>query len=308
LPEMKFRACVIPDKSEAAQASRRKVNEARRRLLDLDSETTRLTRQLKMLRITHWEKQREVNAKEQRLDAFENGKVGPEQEQLIKKLGEKRAELCSMKQHAKHWSKQARRYDAELKQQFIGGGDIQRILSKHPAGEVFFPPMGGSDSDDDGSDDDDYYRQAPPRRAAEVQLASSDEEEEKRPPPPPSQQWRTTLDREDNASDASSVTSPSGESGGIRSPAGDRRGDVISASVEANSKPSGLGSESSDSEKATTPKKPVPPLPDLSGSLNTAPKATAAAAAKAPAVADDVEEVSSEDIWSGSDKGSSRSC
>merc|ERR1719258_580126 len=101
--------------------------------------------------------------------------------------------------------------DAELAQQFRGGGDVQRILNKHPAGEVFLPKMDHGSDSDDGSDDD-YYREAPKR--GEVQLASSDEDDfsgSGRPlggatPPPPSQQWRSvTCDDDGDASEGSSV-------------------------------------------------------------------------------------------------------
>lgn len=333
----RHRCCVIQDNSEAAEIMRKKVREAQKRLHDLDFETTTLTREVKMLRIAHWEKQRIKCAKEREVDDFfarhanelrRNGLATLEQEELAKK----QAELCTAKQQAKHWSRQARRLDVELQQQFRGGGDVQRILSKHPAGEVFLPPMGPGSDSDDGSEDE-YYRDA---RMPEVQLASSDDDspkgsgggrplsgpvnyypEQSAPPPPPSQQWRSvnTGDADGDASEGSSVTSPSGESGGVPSPTGASRS-RLAGGPSVLGKPRSDTESDSDSEDAgkkdwrASPKgqksTTVPPLPELSGlhgnavpptAAATAPKA-APAAAKAAAELDVAEEVSSEDIWS----------
>lgn len=332
LDRLRPRLCVIPDKSPPAVEAKGKMREYQKKLLDVDTQTTALTRQLKLLRIAHWEKQRDKCAKEQKVMSIlaahadklpQNGQSRHEQEELDKEFTRKQTELCAAKQQAKHWSRQARRYDKELQEQFRGGGDVQRILLKHPAGEVFLPPM-GADSDD-GSDDD-YYRAAP--RRGEVQLASSDEEEdgknERAPPPPPSQQWRSVAGQgDDNASDGSSMTSPSGESGGMRSPMGERTLRPAGASRARSNSDSSSNSDDNKAKggeskvtrvvasgSAAPQGSPVPPLPELSGlssgaaATATPPKVTASSAADLVA-----EEVSSEEIWS-QDGGeeSSRSC
>merc|ERR1719456_2154593 len=112
---------------------RDRLLEAQKRLLALDTESTRLTKELKMLRIAHWEKQRYKCAKEREVNAFfaahpdEQRKNGVD---LQDALSAKQAELSTAHQQAKQWNKQARRLDQELTNNIRGGNsDIQRILS-----------------------------------------------------------------------------------------------------------------------------------------------------------------------------------
>lgn len=332
------RCCIIVENHELADSLRQQVAEERQRLFELDSQTTALTRELKHLRMSHWGHRRTSCHKEQQIEEHfvalgvtinininTNGSdhdhhAAHRAEKEV--LAKKREELLLAKQEAKRWSKQARRLDAELQQQFRGGGDVQRILLRHPSGEVFLPPMGSGGDSDDGSDDDGDRMRMGDRRG--VALASSDEDEEftgggrplgggGEPPKPPSPQWRSVNANRDEefdddtprASEASSVTSPSGESGGNPTPTG----------AASRSRPTGgllvkktdSDSESSDDDKAKS-KKPwtagpttttVPPLPGLSGPDGAA-KASAApkVGLRSAADADDVEEVSSEEIYS----------
>jgi len=339
------RCCVIVENTPAAQETRKRVDEEQRRLYQLDSRTTSLTRQLKNLRIEHWEKRRLWCHKETEIEKFllaNMGKLNGSAADLQAQKEEVvsiRQELLQAKQKVKHWSKQARRLDQELQQQLRPGGDVQQILAKHPAGEVFLPPMINSGDSDDASsrgwDDEAEYRQRMAAAAASnpVVLGSSDEEEEfsgsaTRPPPPPSQQWRSVdarLNHDDDyeddtgpmsPSDASSATSPSGQSGGTPSPSGTAgRGRLLGAPGGSLVKGSmNAGSDSSEDERKSSPKaSKTPPasaatggsVPPLPGAGPTAtPEATlkVAAAPKVPmrsaADVDEVAEVSSEEIYS----------
>lgn len=298
--------CKIPDKSENGLAMRQKCNDARKLILELDNEVTAAKAQLTVMRKKHWERQRYKCAKDREVETVfaanahklpSNGAAHSQEE-----LAKHQSELCSAKQEAAQWSKRARRLDAELQQQFRGVSEVQKILLRHPAGEVFLPPMGG-DNDSDAGSDDEYYRRG------DVQLASSDEEHS--PPPPPSQQWRpTNVDPDESASEASSMTSPSGESCGLPSPTGESAPRHRLAAGPSVQKP-GSDTESSDEDNVAPKRKsptgeqskPVPPLPGLAA-LNgsdkpaAAPPGAAAATAKAGAGLNDPEEVSSEDIYS----------
>jgi len=324
------RCCIIVESTDFADTLRQQVAEERRRLFNLDTQTTTLTRELKMLRISHWGHRRACCLKEQQIEEHfvaskaQLGSNGSDHDPQAEKetLAKKREELLLAKQEAKRWSKQARRLDAELQQQFRGGGDVQRILLRHPSGEVFLPPMGSGGDSDDGSDDDGDRMHMSDRRG--VALASSDEEEEftgggrplgggGEPPKPPSPQWRSVSGNRDEeldddtprGSDASSVTSPSGESGGRPSPAGAASGNRLAGGLLV--KKADSDSASSDEDQAVA-KKPwaagptsttVPPLPGLSGP-DGAPKAAAVPklALRSAGAVDDVEEVSSEEIYS----------
>lgn len=328
----RHRCCVIQDKTETGDALRAAVKDARRRLFTLDAETTRLTREVKMNRMKIWELQRTGSLKEAEIGRA----IAPGNPAKSDVLAEEVSKVLEARHEAKKWLMQARRMDAELQQQFRGGGEAQKILLRHPAGEVFLPPMGSADDSDDGSESD--YRPSPSaaarqRGGGEVQLASSDDEEElsrggggrplgggdqKAPPPPPSQQWRQVTNEDDDnyGSDASSMTSPSSKSGGGPSPTADaapqNRLAAQPAVQRARSTSSNSSRSSSDADEADAKKKQppqgsqpgataaaVPPLPELSGLGNSAPAPAAPKAAAAKAAADDhVEEVSSEEIYS----------
>lgn len=214
---------------------RKKCLETQRRIHDQDKIVTTLTREVKMGRKQHWDQMMSKCEKERELDSIcsahaeklrQRGELGDED--LSQAIIRKQEELCAAKQLTKTYSRQCRRFDAELQEQFRGEAEMQKVLSKHPAGEVFLlrHQAGEADSDND-SNDMDYLSAA---RRGEVQLASSDEEGEGsplagglgggKPPPPPSQQWRSVVNHDDEsyASDATSVTSPSGSSGGMPSP------------------------------------------------------------------------------------------
>jgi len=311
------RCCIIVETTDIADSLRQQVVEERQRLFNLDSQTTALTRELKMLRISHWGHRRTWCHKEQQIEEHfvanrgqlkVNGSVQDDQAEK-ESLAKKREELLLAKHEAKRWSKQARRLDMELKQQF----HVQRILLRHPAGEVFLPPNPDPDSDD-GSDDDDDRMHMGDRRG--VALASSDEEEEfigGGRPLNGGGEWRSVNANRDEefdddtpaASEASSVTSPSGESGGRPSPTGAASRNRLTGGPSVPKVAD--DSDSSEDDKANS-KKPwaagptsttVPPLPGLSGP-DGAPKAAAApkVGLRSAADVDDVEEVSSEEIYS----------
>jgi len=318
------RLCIIPDSSENGAAMRIKCNEARKRLFELDTETTGLKRELKLLQMKHWERERYKCFKEREIDALfakhagPNGVAALDTEGLVKN----QTELCAARQQAKQWSRQARRLDAELQQQFRGGGDVQRILLRHPAGEVFLPPMGSGDESDDDGRDSDYYRHD--HRHGDVQLGSSDEESNDSPKgggmpfaaggergrPQPAQQWRgVQCDDDDDASQASSVTSPSGESGNVPTPNGESAPRHKLGGGPSVLNPRSDTESSSDEERAAPKKasptgqqsKPVPPLPALSGLNSNGQTAAASPSKAAGAAGGGPEEVSSEDIWSNED-------
>jgi len=337
------RLCVVPDRSENAATLRNQLQQAQKDLLRLDTETTKLTRELKLLRIAHWDKSRRKSATEHEIrDFFADcqHELRSNGANLQDDLAAKQKELAAAHQTAKHWSKMARRMDHEL-QQTIRPPEHQRILSKHPAGEVFWTRMDpGSDSDSD----DDYYRATP--KGGEVQLASSDEDQvsgggrplssgEKSPPPPPSQQWRSVNPGDGANESDGSVTSPSSQSGSGLSPSGDvsslsrpSGGAMVSGKMQDESESASSDDENgkgarpamiTKQDSGVWPKsqgdhqagKVVPPLPSLSGlsgnegSIAAVPKATPAP--KVAAALDEAEEVSSEDIYSQEGSDSSRS-
>jgi len=338
LSEARFRCCIIPDKSETAQSLRQKRDATQKTIHTQDGHVTRLTRELKMLRKEHWNQQQLKCMKEREMETIlkEHGpKNGAAEEaaEVSASILKLREELAGAKQYSKQWSRQARRMDAELQQQFRGGGDVQKIISHHPAGEVFLPPMG---SGDDSDNESDYCREAP-------RLASSDEEEDVRGGGgrATGQQWRPS---DDDKSESASMTSPS-SSGGGPSPTGKEKDVQLSSPSSSGGGPSPTGDpaprsmlaakpgavaetlshggmkDSSSDEGTPSPKNgaAVPPLPAVSSPKSggsspaapaPAPKAAAAAAA-APAaaaataaatVADEVEEVSSEEIYSQDDE------
>lgn len=250
-----------------------------------------------MGRKQHWAQMISKCEKERELDSIcsahaeklrQRGEPGDEASferdvNLSQAIIRKQEELCAAKQFAKTWSRQCRRMDAELQEQFRGEAEMQKVLSKHPAGEVFLlrHQAGEADSDND-SNDMDYLSAA---RRGEVQLASSDEEGEGsplagglgggKPPPPPSQQWRSVVNHDDesNASDATSVTSPSGSSGGMPSP------------TNTPLAPAGAGDRSKAFSGGPSPKAPSDtkssPYSSDDEKAAAAPKAAAAAAAAA---------------------------
>jgi len=126
------RECVLPDNSEAAEALRKRLLEAQRLLLALDNQTSALTKELKKLRIAHWEKQRYKCAKEREVRAFFAARPDAMRENgvdLQDELSAKQAELSTARQQAKHWNKQARHLDTELSQQIRGGSESSRSSS-----------------------------------------------------------------------------------------------------------------------------------------------------------------------------------
>jgi hypothetical protein len=240
--------CFDEENHAGVQVLRRQVKEARERLSKLDTETTRLTRELKKHRIENWEKQRVQCGLEREIDRILKTRaadIDPDAKQELDNRAEREAaclhELLVERQKSQQRLMQARHYDKMVQEQKheMRDGDMlkmfQRELRHHPAGDVFLSAqMGGDDSDDDS--DDGYGRYNRPSQPARQQVNSgssdeSDDEDHSRgraPPSAPSQQYRTMnteskRDADDDRSDASSMTSPSSQSGSGPSPSATNR-------------------------------------------------------------------------------------
>mmetsp|Transcript_160139 Transcript_160139/g.282418 ORF Transcript_160139/g.282418 Transcript_160139/m.282418 type:complete len:486 (+) Transcript_160139:82-1539(+) len=327
---------VFQENNREAENLRNNVKQARSRLQVLDAETTRLTRELKLCRKSLWEQQREqsnTDGKISSIIAQRAADLDEEQgKELVRLEEEERSlaqELSEARQVAGKWSNIARRQEEMLKQERDQAkeDDVHKILLRHPAGEVFLPPMLPNDGSDDMSDDE-YYRDAPRgpfrgrRDEEEPTLASSDEDDyrpqqDRTPPPPPTQQWRAPLsgDADKESEGASTVTSPSGSESLRGSPqaADAGRGRMLGApgapanTAAASAAPANTADSDSDSEddflvKSSSNSKPTanqeekpreamkttPPLPGLSGGLG--------ARSQMPNLsADSAEEISSEE-------------
>jgi len=220
-----------------ADGLRQHVAESRRKLFSLDREVTQLTRQLKQGRSKLWTLQQDQSAVENRIQKLISNQVGQlsrevveEQAELEERERALRAHLSDAKAQAARWYAEARQQDMVLQQERDAqkGGDAHRILAKHPAGEVFLPAFPSDNDSDDAGDqahsDDEYDARrgggpppgrpgiAPAGRGPVAPDTSSDEDR----PRAGGRQFRNervSLDEDD--SDASSMPSPSGESGSM---------------------------------------------------------------------------------------------
>lgn len=185
---------VRKDGSQDAPELERQVEAARKQLKALDSETTTLTKQLKLCRRELWLKERDYCASERQIsDCLQKNacKLSPEARDEEHRLGQQERrltqELTEARAMAARWSSIAKRQDGMLQQEreATKGGDAQAILAKHPAGVVFLLHLPSDDSSDEGSVRSAEGRQAYTGRSrgGDVKLASSDDDSEDFVPP-----------------------------------------------------------------------------------------------------------------------------
>lgn len=302
---------IFQENTDDCKKLRQTVAEGRKKLFELDKETTRLTQELKRGRKALWESQREQSSTDSKIGSHIKQRTvetdAAQAQELARLEAQERElaqELSEARQVAGKWMNIAKRQDEMIKQErdSASDDDPHKILLRHPAGEIFLPPMLPNDGSDDSSDDGYPYRDGPrnPRSAGRggprpgIQLNDDSDEDDDYgsggsttasagggPPPPPSQRWRDTID---NESEGSAVTSPSGSESLGGTPKGENigRGPMLGSSAMPGSAASrqirGSSSNSeSYSEDEAPVKKPVersvesrdqamkttPPLPDL---------------------------------------------
>lgn len=311
------RSVVVEDEAGRSAGAKVKLRQARKELNSMDKRVTELTRNLRECRKSVWEQQRVLDNADyhcsrlisERADEFPAADK-KELEELDAKCSKLSEELSEARTEHARWLAVAKRQDGMLQQEREAqkGGDAQAILARHPAGEIFLPPM-PTDSD---SEDEPEPRRRPAqqqqqqRRNENVSLGSSDEDEEDFSSTVTSAtralEQSKRLGRVESASDdesiGSSAPSPSAASGSgpvqsdsesaKPSPKNAAPKAIPAARSSANDSTSEEEEEVEKEEKTTTGK-PVPSLPDLAGMMIR----------QRPVVAaqeDSAEEVSSEEI------------
>lgn len=312
------RSVVVEDEAGRSAGAKLRLLKARRELSSMDKQVSQLTRNLRECRKSVWEQQRVLDNADyhcSRLISEHADEFPPadrkELEELDTKCSKLSEELSEARTEHARWLAVAKRQDGMLQQEREAqkGGDAQAILAKHPAGEVFLPPM-PPDSD---SEDEPEPRRRPTqqqqqhRRNEEVSLGSGSSDED-------GEDFSSTvtsatraleqskrLGRVETASDdesiGSSAPSPSAASGSgpvqsdgesaKPSPKNAAAKALPAARISANDSTS--EEEEVEKEEKTTTGKPVPSLPDLAGMmLRQRPVAAAQE--------DSAEEVSSEEI------------
>lgn len=274
-----WRSLVVKGEGQAAKALRVQVQEARSCLHNFDKEVTSLTQELKKSRTRMWVQQREHCNTEAQLEGLLrerrsaiSSELLQEEERLRQQETQLNHELNEVRASIVRWSQVAKRQDAMLQQdRDAQRPDAQRILAKHPAGEIFWPNMAADTDSEDGYDDG-------PKRGAwnrgggqeDISLGSSDEDETpshggcrygsgeagatvRAGPRPP---LGVESDKEeDSESCGSSLPSPSGgDAAGGRSPTGGQGGSLL-GSVPAQNLVNGRRrsgrARSSDSESTS---------------------------------------------------------
>jgi len=252
------RSLIVKGEGPMANMLRTQVADARRRLLGLDREVTRLTAELKKCRSNVWNQQRRQCSTEAHVtkvlqDRADELPLEARQEEVRLQRQERdlAQELSKARALAGRESSLAKRQDTMLQQERDQQkGDAQTILAKHPAGEVFLPSFPPDTDSDDGNEME--MTRKPTHRAAassgneDVSLGTSDEEEDVfkgdrgRPTA-----LRTTIGLESEKDDeslsgGSSMPSPSGESLNSKSPVGEAANRGRMSGASGSGEPAGL--------------------------------------------------------------------